>query len=248
MIYRKQLIMPADDLRKVYKIEYKNPLKAPVRLTIGRDSVVITAYVDFAKSLLKPYIGRNKKEPESFTFADEAVRGIRRNWSGLYALKTFTGGPVRLSINIIRKDDPLANIPKGQRFLKIRRTGFSKTSFVMSPPYRWLWGIIKSGFMLESFGLNWSPYAPGTINLNLTRTIRRYGQVAAHEFGHALGLGDAYGAFYRFGYEVPNTERYMMNNNARVQPEELEMVLNAHMTGKMQYFPRKGPRQNKTKE
>ena len=249
MIFKHREVPQTSDLRDVYKIEYKNRTKAPIQFSVSEDSVLITAYIAPAKSLLKPYIGRGKgRKPEDFTFADEAFRGIMRNWSGDFDLKCHKGGPVRLSIDIIRKDDPNAVYPKGQRFLKIRRTKLTKTSFVMSPPWRWLWGMPRSGLMLESFGLNWSVYSPGTINLNLTRSVNRYGQVAAHEFGHALGLGDAYGAFYRFGYDVPGTEEYMMNNNHRVQPVELEMALTAHMTGRMQYFPRRGPKKAGAKD
>ena len=61
--------------------------------------------------------------------------------------------------------------------------------------------------------------------------------MAAHEFGHVLGLGDAYAANYRFYYEAPGTKNYMMNRNVRVSEEEVQMVLKAHKTGKMQYFP-----------
>ncbi len=62
-------------------------------------------------------------------------------------------------------------------------------------------------------------------------------RVSAHEFGHILGLGDAYAAHYRFFYEAPGTRDYMMNHNTAVSPEEAAMVRRAQETGKMQYFP-----------
>ncbi len=59
----------------------------------------------------------------------------------------------------------------------------------------------------------------------------------AHEFGHILGLGDAYDAFYRFFYSAPGTDSYMMRFNRKVAPEEILMCMKAHRTGRMQYFP-----------
>ena len=59
----------------------------------------------------------------------------------------------------------------------------------------------------------------------------------AHEFGHILGLGDAYDAFYRFFYNAPDSESFMMRYNRKVNPLELIMALRARKTGKMQYFP-----------
>ena len=64
-----------------------------------------------------------------------------------------------------------------------------------------------------------------------------FAEIEAHEAGHTLGIGDAYGANYRFFYETPGTGNYMMCHSRRVQPEELEMVFRAHLTNRMQYFP-----------
>ena len=115
----------------------------------------------------------------------------------------------------------------------------TNTSYVMSRWWRWGWGLFRSSFHPESFMINWSRRHPGNIHLNLRRkyTKDRFMRVAAHEFGHILGLGDAYDAHYRFYYEVPGTENYMMNSNIRVSEEEAQMVRRAQQTGKMQYFP-----------
>ena len=71
------------------------------------------------------------------------------------------------------------------------------------------------------------------------KNLYRFEQVAAHEFGHVLGLGDAYDAHYRFFYQLPNVSSYMMCYNRKVQDQEVEMLLRAHLTRRMQYFPYK---------
>ena len=115
---------------------------------------------------------------------------------------------------------------------------FAPSSFVVSSAWRWIWGIFYCGSP-ESFSLNWHPRFPGTINLKMYKTLRRFEQVAAHEFGHLLGLGDAYDAPYRFFYHLEGVSTYMMCYNRKVQNEEIEMVLRAHLTKRMQYFPYK---------
>ena len=62
--------------------------------------------------------------------------------------------------------------------------------------------------------------------------------MAAHEAGHLFGLGDAYGAIYRYYYAAPGTSDFMMHSNRQVQAKEITMLLEAHMIGKMQFFPK----------
>ena len=132
-----------------------------------------------------------------------------------------------------------AQYEKGQRFVKVKfAPWYAPSSFVMSSPWRWLWGLFYCG-SLESFTLNWSPSFPGTINMKKYKTLSRFEQVAAHEFGHILGIGDAYDAWYRFFYQMKGVSTYMMCYNRKVQNEEIEMVLRAHMTRRMQFFPYK---------
>lgn len=234
----KEKYKQTDDLSTAFHIKYDKPYKAPVRLTLDKDTILMEVYVQPAKNMLQTYESRKGIKDENLTYMDVAVNGIKRNWEKDFDCYWFSGGPIHMKVKINRKDkNPSSD--KRQRYFKIRRTSLTHTSFVMSPPYRWLWGLFKSKFQLESFGLNWSKYNPGTINLNKYKYKSTFEQTAAHEFGHVLGLGDAYDAFYRFGYEVPGTETYMMNNNIHVNPEELLMVLLAHQTNHMQYFPRK---------
>ena len=191
-----------------------NPVnKYPVML----EGDTITCYVLFHPAFL------GKNADWEMTYADACCAGIKKYWE-----------EAGFSVDIRR-------IEKGNKrpHLCVVPAKMTNTSYVMSRWWRWGWGLFRSSFHPESFMINWSRRHPGNIHLNLRRkyTKDRFMRVAAHEFGHILGLGDAYDAHYRFYYEVPGTENYMMNSNIRVSEEEAQMVRRAQQTGKMQYFP-----------
>lgn len=189
--------------------------KYPVTL----EGDTITCYAAFHELLLQT------NEAWGFTYADCAVDGIVKYWS-----------EAGFTVNIIRVpiDDKRPHI----NILPAKMTG---TSYVMSRWWRWGWGLFSHSLHPESFMINWSRRHPGNIHLNLRigSGKERFMCVAAHEFGHILGLGDAYAAHYRFFYEAPGTKDYIMNSNKRVSPVEVEMVRKAQATGRMQFFPMK---------
>lgn len=191
-----------------------NPVnKYPVML----EGDTITCYALFHPSFL------GKNADWEMTYADACCAGIKKYWE-----------EAGFTVDIRR-------IEKGNKrpHICVVPAKMTNTSYVMSRWWRWGWGLFRSSFHPESFMINWSRRHPGNIHLNLRRkyTKDRFMRVAAHEFGHILGLGDAYDAHYRFYYEVPGTENYMMNSNIRVSEEEAQMVRRAQQTGKMQYFP-----------
>ena len=191
-----------------------NPVnKYPVML----EGDTITCYVLFHPAFL------GKNADWEMTYADACCAGIKKYWE-----------EAGFSVDIRR-------IEKGNKrpHICVVPAKMTNTSYVMSRWWRWGWGLFRSSFHPESFMINWSRRHPGNIHLSLRRkyTKDRFMRVAAHEFGHILGLGDAYDAHYRFYYEVPGTENYMMNSNIRVSEEEAQMVRRAQQTGKMQYFP-----------
>lgn len=225
---------------KIFDFNYNKPHRYPVRLSFEEGRLVIYVFAKFSKRLLRSYkpLKKDIKDPaftcknELFTYADAICEGIVRNWNGTYILKD--GEEVRIDVRIIRYN----GVKTKQRYLKFNQEIFNKYSFVKSPFYRCFWGIFRNHGQFESFGLNWSPSNPGSVYLRRTNYLKTYEQTAAHEFGHVLGLGDAYGAYYRGYYEAPDTRHFMMNCNSKVQPEEVSMMLRAQHTGKMQYFPR----------
>ncbi|MBR1796454.1 MAG: hypothetical protein IJ757_00340 [Clostridiales bacterium] len=187
--------------------------KYPVTL----EGDTITCYALFDEALLK------KSPDEDKTYADLCCRGIEKYW-----------GDAGFEVRIIR-------VKKGDRrpHINVLPAKLTGTSYVMSRWWRWGWGLFRSSFHPESFMINWSRRNPGNIHLNIRswHSTSWFMRVSAHEFGHILGLGDAYAAHYRFYYEAPGTEDYMMNRNRRVSPEEALMVRRAQETGRMQYFP-----------
>lgn len=257
MFYKKRDLEITSNLSEHYPVKYRRPNKAPVQVIVGEHEINIIAYLRFDKRLLKPYKNLIREDnpndtdpflvdkPEGFTYADGIVEGITKNWSGIYHFPWYKfekDNRVPVRVTVIRKDDVLSGkceyeVDPHQRFALVKKAPFfSPSSFVMSYPWRWLWGLPFNG-SLESFALNWSPYQPGIINLNQYYSLGRYEQVAAHEFGHLLGIGDCYDAPYRFFYQMPNVNSYMMCYNRKVQDMELEMVLTAHLKRRMQYFP-----------
>lgn len=249
-------------IEKNFPIHYRNPKKVPVQISVRGNNIEITAFVAFKPNLLKPYTNNGNmsdsflktKEP-GFSFADAVCEGITKNWSGKFELDLDDNsvsvhksvhdndipdiGSFTLKTKVIRKDDPEAEKYPGQRFFTVKEPLIKKGSFVLSPLWRWFWGLVRSPKSPESISLNWSPYWPGSIHLIHYGTLSRYEQVAAHEFGHIMGIGDAYGAPYRFFWEVPGTSDYMMNSDVRLHAREIIMALTAHKTGVMQHFPSK---------
>lgn len=219
-------------LKDLAGIVYKNRAKVPVQITVEEDRISILAYVDYDRFMQGKFEGL--KKVEDFTYADSFERGVKRFWEKRYDLSYCGLGSCDVDVTFVRKGSP--EYPQGQRCFKVRKARISKTSFVSSPPTRLFWGLFAY-LSPESAMLNWSLKHPGTINMQKYKNPSGFMRVSAHEFGHVLGIGDAYEAHYRFFYKAPGTEDFMMYHNTCVQPQELMMVLRAHQTGRMQYFP-----------
>lgn len=231
--------------------DYYNPQNIiihgqPIQVRVQGNTIFIDAYFRYNKASLKPWI------IDGISQADLIEAGIIRKWSGEYKLrsKRFKGYiKSRVVVNIRRElipDSIYSVLPypfsvKRQRavLVKIRNLLFMP-AHVISPWYRRFWGILRTG-QWESLGTNWARNAPGIMIMPLCPpgSIPWYERMAAHEAGHLFGLGDAYGAIYRYYYAAPGTTNFMMHSNRQVQAKEITMLLEAHMVGKMQFFPKK---------
>lgn len=107
---------------------------------------------------------------------------------------------------------------------------------VKSSIFRRVWGFFRDGKII-SIGFNWHPLYPGLIFLPANRSAAYFKKVAAHEFGHAMGLSDAYSAWYRAYDEHAGSENYLMNSNGHIQGEEWLLLCKAQSRGKLSHFP-----------
>lgn len=235
----------------------------PVTLSFDGSRLRIDCLTVFNKRALKP-LDQGKRD--GIPAADLFEAGVIQGWSGRYpmtdelsrALHFFLekrkmpavpfGDHLDVQVQIRRlpawRGSPaLTSFFRGltgeRRPLRVYiRPGILLPAHAASPLFRRLWGVFKSG-QIESIGMNWSPRFPGYITIPVNTPAFRFQGVAAHEAGHIFGLGDAYGAWYRFFHAAPGTRGFMMRDNSRVHPRELAMLLTAHARGKMQYFPRR---------
>ena len=250
-------------LSKRYPIRYPHPNKVPVQLILNGNSVRIRVFVRYSSKMFRYYPGTNityadvaeagirrnwsGKYPMSW-LEDDGYELARAHAS--YRVLTQDNNPLdeqmqpdpssaRVTLEFIRYQTPQAvNDYPHQRFLKVKMSySENRAGYVTSPLWRWGWGFFKS-FQPEALTLNWSRKHPGIATIRQNADRHAFQQECAHEFGHILGLGDAYGANYRFYFEAPGTTDFMMNQNRQVNPQELEMVLTAHLYNRMQYFPK----------
>lgn len=113
-----------------------------------------------------------------------------------------------------------------------------RPSHVQSSFLRRGWGFFRDGRLI-SLGFNWHYRWPGLIRLAGSRPAQTFKREAAHEFGHTMGLSDAYAAWYRSYEAYPGSENYLMHSNRELSPEEIRMMFQAQASGHLQHFPYK---------
>ena len=255
---------PLQTLEQRFPIRYRHLHRVPVQMHITGNKLRIRYFVRYAKQMLRYFPGTNITYADIFEagvrtnwagkypfdwMADDGYERAKAKAS--FRVLTNENNPMdeelvtevpsaRVSVEFIRFGSPEAiNEYPRQRFFRVTFTLINSfPAHVLSPPWRWYWGFFKS-YQLESTHLNWSKNHPGKVVLQKKLNRHSFQQTGAHEMGHLMGIGDAYGANYRFFYEAPNTGNFMMCHNRQVQPQELEMLLTAHLKNRMQYFPRK---------
>lgn len=215
--------MPAD--RQPF--HNRRPDKFPVRLIWSGDQLTIDCCLRFNNRALCT----GPASDPGRTYAELICEGITRHWSGHYDLGS-PENPDPVTVTVVMRTE----LKRRPISVRVRPMLFMP-AHVISPLYRRIWGVFRTG-QIESLGLNWSPRHPGAIILPPYEQAPLVESVAAHEMGHILGIGDAYGAIYRFYCAAPGTEDFMMHSNRQVQPEEIRMMLLAHTSGRMQFFPK----------
>jgi len=255
---------PTYTLAQKYRIRYRSASLIPIQLLIRGNKLRIRFFVRYNKNMLDSYPGTNLTYADIFESAVRENWGGRFSFPWL-ADDGYERAHAKANVRVLdRNEDPDDDeispmVPSiratvefircgsrdagllypHQHYFRVRLSeGILYPAHVVSPVWRWYWGFFRY-LQLESIHLNWSRRYPGSITLQKEKDRTTFKQVCAHETGHVLGLGDAYGANYRFFYEAPGTGNYMMCHNRKVQPEEMEMLFQAHLSNHMQYFPRK---------
>jgi hypothetical protein len=212
--------MPTDR----FDIRYPHPERTPIQLSLVGDRLLVDCRFAYDRRSLRPD-PQTGKSP-----ADLIEEGVVQKWSGSYVLE-MPDLPDPLAVEVrIRRDRDRRAVP-----VRLRRL-LLMPAHVISPIHRRFWGLFKTGH-LESLGANWSPTQPGRMILPLGLDEGLLGSIAAHEAGHLFGIGDAYAALYRFYDAAPGTEGFMMHDMGTVHAQEVRMMLKAHATRRMQFFP-----------
>jgi hypothetical protein len=266
---------------------------APVQVTRAGNDVTIKAFVNFKgdsneimPSTKISYITTpgSKTPPSGMTFGEVAAQSIMDTWKGTYQVY---GQTVNVSTVMYSNSYSPNNIlkpvwaSKKQKFLNYEilegtdhigeQIGFRSHN---DPSFSGLINGVSNALIPGDYNgeniYNWSIGNSSQHIVAYTHADNEYigdnwfKQTAAHEFGHALGLGDAYNAGYRGGswvgsvdgYYAPykysvnddygsNYDVYVPNNDIMLEgaaqnyvySNDIRMVIEAYRTGEVQLYP-----------
>ena len=225
-----------DTIETMFKLSEKNSPRNPTYIEIKGNDITVTTYINFSGDADKIFPGTNK------TYAQVAAEGIESIWT-----TTFSGGKLGgvvydfvpgLKGSVTTKVYyALSSIPfsvrGNQKYLSVRiydQAGISRSG--SHNPF-WSWSLADPGII--------EMYSDDSRNNNPPYTEAEYRFVAAHEFGHTLGLSDAYPAANDGNKIINNAEigrdGIMYSNIAAViYSNDIEMILESFSVNQKQYY------------
>gem|GEM_PF-4259012 len=208
-----------------------------IQARISGNTLTIDVYVNF-KGAYDTVLGGT-------IYANLAKQGFRL-WAGTYKGSGYDFEPgMTFSVQVVIHDVyDGAGAREGQHyfdFVCLNTCGRSFTFYGAGYYNRELLGLYDGAIPDKS-------YTNGSIGMykgiSGNYTAAQYIKVAAHEFGHVLGLGDLYGKGVAPTKECPQGRYYeqgdIMGTHGEVTPNNIEMMLEAYTTGWYQAYVNSG--------
>ena len=230
-----------DTIETMFKLSKKNSPRNPTYIEIHGNDITITTRLNIIGNANEIFPGTNK------TYAQVAVEGIESIWT-----TTFSGGKYgdiiydfapglkgTITTNVIYDTSGNPFINWGNyKWLNIRIDATDTPPSQSNVTWR---GFGDVGWNLSNFGFMTLYKRPKNLNVPPYSEFE-FAVAAAHEFGHTIGLGDAY---------LKNSEGKVLANNVEmgsigimygapyknyVYSNDIEMILEAFSVNKQQYY------------
>ena len=213
----------------------KDLKNAPVKITRQGNDFTSTAYLEFSGNSGQPFPGTTAIASQGYSYAQIVADGIARYWStpsiGASSAYDFDGKAITVQTNVIIKN-PNQNYGN-QKFVFVEIANITTS------------GTDK---MTNAGANSWTVAGDKNVYLHPINaaTVDEFMRIAGHEFGHVVGIGDAYVLKdTQANAEVPYADfmRYANNpySNIRlyVSANDIEMMWEAYRTNTWQSFESK---------
>ncbi len=190
-----------------------------------------------------------RRQERAYGYLNSALRQLKdKRKAGPLPRVNFNNPTIKIGIRFIFTRESFAGKYPLWRFFRRSLEGARRPlliyiksmriapAHVKSSIFRRVWGFFRDGKII-SIGFNWHPLYPGLMFLPANRSSSYFKKLTAHEFGHIMGLSDAYSAWYRAYDEYAGSENYLMNSNGHIQAEEWLLLFKAQSCGKLSHFP-----------
>ena len=219
-----------NDLRDAYHLRDAYDLRL---YREPNDDYTLELHMDVEFAFISDSASAEPSEREKMAFINEFIRDVERVWDG-HSIPNEDGEQIRLDIRLDGRirDQPLSELQENLR----ERNPFRGSNFIVE--------VHADKDMSDHTAENWLNYVTkveGMVSLtgDATEPLTRRGEldgrtvitrqnVAAHEFGHMIGLEDEYASEMnpRFGHDHPSADEHhsIMNNGNFVEDRHLRIL------------------------